>query len=49
MDGSLLLIYDIYGGKITEGAKGNIFKYKLTDFDEEEEKSTLAYLSQVIE
>ena len=41
MDVSVLLTYDIYGGAIIEGAKGNLFKYKLTDFDEEEEKLTL--------
>ena len=43
VDGSILLTDDTYSGVITEGYKGNIFKYKVTDFDEEEDKFTLAY------
>ena len=49
MDGSVLLIYDIHGGVIPEGAKGNLLKYKVDGFDEEEEKFTLAYSAQAIE
>ena len=33
VDGSVMLIDDIYGGVITEGSKGKLFKYKVTDFD----------------
>ena len=48
VDGSVLLTYDIYGSTIPEEYKGNIFKYKVTDFDEEEEKFNLAYSAQAI-
>ena len=36
VDGSVLLTNDIYGGANPEGAKGNILKYKVTGFYEEE-------------
>ena len=48
VDGSVLLTDDIYGGAIPEGAKGNIFKYNMTYFDEEEEKFILTYSAQDI-
>ena len=35
IDGSVILPYDIYGGAINEGTKGNIFKYRVTDFYDE--------------
>ena len=47
-DGSVMLTDDIYGGTIPEEAKGKLFKYKVTDFDEEEDKFTLKYLAQAI-
>ena len=34
VDGYVLLTDDIYGGAITEEAKGKKFKYKVTDFDD---------------
>ena len=43
LDESVLLTDNIYGGAIPEGVKENIFKYKVTGFDEEEDKFTLAY------
>ena len=43
MDGSVLLTDDIYGGTITEVSKEKLLKYKVTDFDEEKKKFTLAY------
>ena len=49
MDRSVLLTGYIYCGATPEGAKGELFKYKVTDFDEEEYKFTLAYSSQAIE
>ena len=49
VDVSMLLTYDIYGSKIPEGAKGNIFKYMVTYFYEEEYKFTLTYSAQAIE
>ena len=48
VDGSVLLTDDIYGVVIPEGAKGNIFKYNMTYFDEEEEKFILTYSAQDI-
>ena len=47
-DGSMLLTDDIYGGKIPEESKIKLFKYNVTDLDEEEEKLTLAYSAQAI-
>ena len=48
VDGYVLLTDDTYGGTINEGYKGNIFKYKVTDFDEGGYKFTLAYSAQAI-
>ena len=48
IDGSVILPYDIYGGAINEGTKGNIFKYRVTDFYDKERKVTLAYSAHTI-
>ena len=48
MDVSVLLTEDIYGGALPEGAEGKILKYKVTDLDEAEDRSTLAYSAQAI-
>ena len=48
VDRSMLLKDDIYGGAIPEGDQGNIFKYKVTDFYDEEEKFTPEYSAQAI-
>ena len=44
----MLLTDDIYGGTIPEKSKIKLFKYNVTDLDEEEEKLTLAYSAQAI-
>ena len=44
----MLLTDNIYCGAILELSKGNIFRYNVTDFDEEEWKFNLTYSSQAI-
>ena len=46
MDGSVLFTDDMYGSAIPEGEKGKILKYKVNNFDEEEDEFTLEYSSQ---
>ena len=48
VDGSMLITDDIYGGAIPEGAKGNIFKYKVTGFYKQEEEFNMTYSAQAI-
>ena len=48
VDGYVLLTDDICGSAIPERAKGNIFKCKVSDFDEKEHKFTLKYSAQAM-